>query len=104
MIGHGVDSFSSHSWAAGRTTFSANSCTHFWTSMTSSDISRLYSPMLKPIRRWRSAVSVDWLLLYGVTGGNVRQATGVARHTAARLGTAGIAPSETPADRRSCPG
>jgi hypothetical protein len=30
MIGHGVSSRSSHSWAAGRTTFSAKSWTHFW--------------------------------------------------------------------------
>ena len=29
MIGHGVSSRSSHSGPAGRTTFSANSCTHF---------------------------------------------------------------------------
>ena len=30
MIGHGVSSRSSHSWPAGRMTFSAKSCTHFW--------------------------------------------------------------------------
>src|SRR5919199_230154 len=30
MIGHGVSSFSSHSAAAGRITFSAKSWTHFW--------------------------------------------------------------------------
>ena len=30
MIGHGVSSRSSHSWAAGRMTCSAKSCTHFW--------------------------------------------------------------------------
>src|ERR1700712_4311189 len=30
MIGHGVSSRSSHSWAAGRTTPSAKSWTHFW--------------------------------------------------------------------------
>ena len=30
MMGHGVSSRSSHSGPAGRTTFSANSWTHFW--------------------------------------------------------------------------
>ena len=30
MIGHGVSSRSSHSWAAGRMTSSAKSWTHFW--------------------------------------------------------------------------
>ena len=30
MIGQGVSSRSSHSWAAGRTTSSAKSWTHFW--------------------------------------------------------------------------
>ena len=30
MIGHGVSSRSSQSWAAGRTTSSAKPCTHFW--------------------------------------------------------------------------
>ena len=30
MIGHGVSSRSSHSWAAGRITSSAKSCTHCW--------------------------------------------------------------------------
>ena len=30
MMGHGVSSRSSHSWAAGRTVFSAKSWTHFW--------------------------------------------------------------------------
>ena len=29
-MGHGNSSRSSHSWAAGRTTLSAKSCTHFW--------------------------------------------------------------------------
>ena len=39
MIGHGVSSRSSHSGPAGRTTFSANSCTHLtiwsWSSLSS---------------------------------------------------------------------
>src|SRR5579875_989303 len=36
MIGQGVSSRSSHSWAAGRTTFSAKSWTHFWSWIWSS--------------------------------------------------------------------
>ena len=40
MIGQGISSRSSHSWAAGRTTFSAKSWTHFWTCCTSSESSR----------------------------------------------------------------
>ncbi len=41
MTGHGVSSRSSHSGPAGRTTFSANSCTHLviwiWSSFRSSE-------------------------------------------------------------------
>src|SRR5438270_13467316 len=46
MIGHGVSSFSSHSAAAGRMTFSAKSCTHFWIWSWSSLRSREKSLML----------------------------------------------------------
>src|SRR5437879_6646697 len=45
MIGHGVSSRSSHSWAAGRTTFSAKSWTHFWIWSWSSSSCRLNSVM-----------------------------------------------------------
>ena len=40
MMGQGVSSRSSHSWAAGRTTFSAKSWTHFWIWSWSSSRSR----------------------------------------------------------------
>ena len=49
MIGHGVSSRSSHSWAAGRTTFSAKSCTHFcsccWSSLRSFEKSAMSLPL-----------------------------------------------------------
>src|SRR5438874_1354782 len=48
MIGHGVSSRSSHSWAAGRTTVSAKSCTHFsiwsWSSLRSRENSGIATP------------------------------------------------------------
>ena len=48
MIGHGVSSRSSHSWAAGRITSSAKSWTHFWiwswSSLRSSENSGMSSP------------------------------------------------------------
>ena len=46
MIGHGVSSRSSHSWAAGRMTFSAKSWTHFWSWSWSSSRSRENSDMV----------------------------------------------------------
>src|SRR5207248_1853661 len=49
MTGHGVSSRSSHSWATGRTTFSAKSWTHFWicswSSFSSSEKSLIFSPL-----------------------------------------------------------
>ena len=49
MIGHGVSSRSSHSWAAGRMTSSAKSWTHFWicswSSLRSSENSDISSPL-----------------------------------------------------------
>ena len=51
MIGHGVSSRSSHSWAAGRMTSSAKSWTHFWiwswSSLRSSENSDMSSPWSK---------------------------------------------------------
>src|SRR5438477_222976 len=48
MIGHGVSSRSSHTWAAGRTTVSAKSCTHFsiwsWSSLRSRENSGIATP------------------------------------------------------------
>ena len=46
MIGQGVSSRSSHSWAAGRITFSAKSWTHFWSWSWSSSRSSEKSDMV----------------------------------------------------------
>src|SRR5438067_8643535 len=49
MTGHGVSSRSSHSCATGRTTFSAKSCTHFWSWIWSSLRSREKSGIWHPL-------------------------------------------------------
>ncbi len=58
MIGHGVSSRSSHSWAAGRTTFSAKSWTHFWIWIWSSLRSNENSAMVSAPRVRRSCPSM----------------------------------------------
>src|SRR4051812_7368246 len=92
MIGQGVDSFSSHSCAAGRTTFSANSWTHFWTSRTSSDISRLYSAM----RLLTSSLDDPSMVLPAVTYVNQVVTRATARGTEALITTAAPGPAAPP--------
>ena len=63
MIGHGVSSRSSHSWAAGRMTSSAKSWTHFWiwswSSLSSSENSDMSSPSSRPFRALVPAGTVE---------------------------------------------